>query len=163
MTSTDLAQSPPAIDIALFQPDIPGNTGAILRLGACLGARIHIIEPAGFDLSDKALKRAGHGLSGEGGTAAAPELGSVFAMAGIGRAAPVLLTTRATVPYTAHRFMPGDVLVFGRESSGVPDHVHAAADIRLTIPMASNARSINLALSVAMVAGEAMRQTVWTS
>ena len=73
----------------------------------------------------------------------------------------MLLTTKAAAPYAGLRFAPGDVLLFGRESSGVPDHVHDAADIRLTIPMIEGARSINLAMSVAMVAGEAMRQTVW--
>ena len=163
MTSTDLAQSSAAIDIALFQPDIPGNTGAILRLGACLGARIHIIEPAGFDLSDKALKRAGMDYLEKAALQRHLNWAAFSQWLASEDRRLVLLTTMATVPYTAHRFMPGDVLVFGRESSGVPDHVHAAADIRLTIPMIEGARSINLALSVAMVAGEAMRQTVWTS
>jgi tRNA (cytidine/uridine-2'-O-)-methyltransferase len=149
------------IEIALYQPDIPGNTGTILRLAACLGAIVHVIEPAGFDLSDRALKRAGMDYLE---TAALRRHVSWEAFdswrTGEGRRL-VLLTTKAGTPYTAHEFGRDDVLLFGRESAGVPDAVHDAADVRLTIPMAAGARSINLALSVAMVAGEAMRQTVW--
>ena len=151
----------PAIEIALYQPDIPGNTGTILRLAACLGARVHVIEPSGFDLSDRALKRAGmdyletaalrRHVSWEAFDSWRTEEGKRI----------VLLTTGAEIPYTAHDFARGDVLLFGRESAGVPDVVHDAADARLTIPMAAGARSINLALSVAMVAGEAMRQRAW--
>ena len=146
------------IEIALYQPDIPGNTGTILRLAACLGAMVHVIEPAGFDLSDRALKRAGMDYL---------EMAALrrhlnwreFQAWRISQAKRlVLLTTKTATPYTAHDFQPGDILLFGRESAGVPDAVHEAADARLTIPMAEGARSINLALSVAMVAGEAMRQ-----
>jgi tRNA (cytidine/uridine-2'-O-)-methyltransferase len=146
------------IEIALYQPDIPGNTGTILRLAACLGAMVHVIEPAGFDLSDRALKRAGMDYL---------EMAALrrhlnwqeFQAWRISQAQRlVLLTTKAATPYTAHDFQPGDILLFGRESAGVPNAVHEAADARLTIPMAEGARSINLALSVAMVAGEAMRQ-----
>jgi tRNA (cytidine/uridine-2'-O-)-methyltransferase len=150
-----------AIEIALYQPDIPGNTGTILRLAACLGAIVHVIEPAGFDLSDRALKRAGMdyletaALRRHAGWAAFDSWRT-----GEGRRL-VLLTTKAGSPYTAHEFGRDDVLLFGRESAGVPDAVHDAADVRLTILMAAGARSINLALSVAMVTGEAMRQTVW--
>ncbi|MFZ2102618.1 MAG: tRNA (cytidine(34)-2'-O)-methyltransferase [Oricola sp.] len=147
--------------IALYQPDIPGNTGTILRLAACLGAVVHVIEPAGFDLSDRALKRAGMDYLE---TAALRRHVNWKAFqdwrSGEGRRL-VLLTTRADTPYTAHEFQPGDVLLFGRESAGVPDDIHDLADTRLTIPMAQGARSINLALSVAMVAGEAMRQRGW--
>ncbi|MAS04556.1 MAG: tRNA methyltransferase [Ahrensia sp.] len=149
------------MEIALYQPDIPGNTGTILRLAACLGALVHVIEPAGFDLSDRALKRAGM---------------DYLEMAALRRHVGwrdfetwrrtegkrlVLLTTKAETPYTAHGFASGDILLFGRESAGVPETVHEAAETRLTIPMAAGARSINLALSVAMVAGEAMRQRAW--
>lgn len=152
---------PKTIEIALYQPDIPGNTGTILRLAACLGALVHVIEPAGFDLSDRALKRAGM---------------DYLEMAALRRHVGwrdfetwrrtegkrlVLLTTKAETPYTAHGFASGDILLFGRESAGVPETVHEAAETRLTIPMAAGARSINLALSVAMVAGEAMRQRAW--
>lgn len=149
------------LHIALYQPDIPGNTGTILRLAACLGAVVHVIEPAGFDLSDRALKRAGMDYL----EMAALRRHAGWQSFGEWRAAEsmrlVLLTTRAETPYTAHAFAPNDVLLFGRESAGVPDDVHETADARLVIPMAQGARSINLALSVAMVAGEAMRQTAW--
>jgi len=153
----------PTIEIALYQPDIPGNTGTILRLAACLGALVHVIEPAGFDLSDRALKRAGMDYL----ETAALRRHLNWRDFESWRAAEgnriVLLTTKAETAYTAHEFRPGDILLFGRESAGVPDTVHDTADARLTIPMAEGARSINLALSVAMVAGEAMRQTVWRS
>ena len=152
---------PAAIEIALYQPDIPGNTGTILRLAACLGARVHVIGPAGFDLSDRALKRAGMDYL---------EMAALVRHAGwrdfeTWRSSEnrrlVLLTTKAATPFTTHDYRADDILLFGRESAGVPEDVHAAADTRLTIPMADGARSINLALSVAMVAGEVMRQTVW--
>jgi tRNA (cytidine/uridine-2'-O-)-methyltransferase len=151
----------PDVHIALFQPDIPGNTGTILRLAACLNAAVHIIEPAGFDLSDRALKRAGMDYLE---TAAIRRHLNWPAFDQWRRAEGrrlVLLTTAAESSYTGHSFRPDDILLFGRESAGVPDNVHESSDVRLTIPMAKGARSLNLALSVAMVAGEAMRQTVW--
>ncbi|RWB73109.1 tRNA (cytidine(34)-2'-O)-methyltransferase [Mesorhizobium sp.] len=144
--------------IALYQPDIAGNTGTILRFAACLDLGVDIIEPAGFPLSDRTLKRAGM---------------DYLEMAALSRHADwhayedwrrtnarrlVLLTTKAAIPYTDFAFAAGDVLLFGRESAGVPEQVHQAADARLTIPMRPGARSINVALSVAMVAGEALRQ-----
>jgi tRNA (cytidine/uridine-2'-O-)-methyltransferase len=144
--------------IALYQPDIAGNTGTILRFAACLDLAVDIVEPAGFPLSDRTLKRAGM---------------DYLEMAALTRHADwhafeqwrkaharrlVLLTTRAAAAYTDFAFTAGDILLFGRESAGVPDQVHQAADARLTIPMRPGARSINVALSVAMVAGEALRQ-----
>ena len=144
--------------IALYQPDIAGNTGTILRFAACLDIGVDIIEPAGFPLSDRALKRAGM---------------DYLEMAALTRHADwhafeewrkaharrlVLLTTKATIAYTGFAFAAGDILLFGRESAGVTEEVHQAADARLTIPMRAGARSINVALSVAMVAGEALRQ-----
>ncbi|TIV26853.1 MAG: tRNA (cytidine(34)-2'-O)-methyltransferase [Mesorhizobium sp.] len=144
--------------IALYQPDIAGNTGTILRFGACLDIAVDIIEPACFPLSDRALKRAGM---------------NYLEMAALTRHADwhafeewrkaharrlVLLTTKATAAYTGFAFAAGDILLFGRESAGVTEEVHQAADARLTIPMRPGARSINVALSVAMVAGEALRQ-----
>lgn len=149
------------MEIALFQPDIPGNTGTILRLAACLGAVVHVIEPAGFDLSDRAFKRAGMDYLEMAALTRHVSWREFEAWRKTADKRLVLLTTRAETPYTAHRFETGDILLFGRESAGVPDDVHDAADTRLTIPMAAGARSINLALSVAMVAGEAMRQLVW--
>ncbi|OCW59131.1 tRNA (cytidine(34)-2'-O)-methyltransferase [Hoeflea olei] len=147
--------------IALYQPDIPGNTGSILRLGACLGFGIHIIGPAGFDMTDRALKRAGM---------------DYIEMAALTRhdgweefedwrreenRRLVLMTTQATTSYvdeTAQTFTAQDVVLFGRESAGVPPKVHAAADVELTIPMVRGRRSLNLAMSVAMVAGELTRR-----
>ena len=144
--------------IALYQPDIAGNTGTILRLAACLDMGVDIIEPAGFPLSDRALKRAGMdylemaALSRHADWHAFEEWRKAHARR------LVLLTTKASAPYTGFAFAAGDILLFGRESAGVPDGVHQAADARLTIPMRPGVRSINVALSVAMVAGEALRQ-----
>jgi tRNA (cytidine/uridine-2'-O-)-methyltransferase len=149
------------IEIALYQPDIPGNTGTILRLAACLGALVHVIEPAGFDLSNKALKRAGMDYLETAALRRHLSWRDFDAWSRAEAKRLVLLTTKAETPYTAHDFRPGDILLFGRESAGVPEDVHETADARLTIPMAEGARSINLALSVAMVAGEAMRQRAW--
>ena len=151
--------APHDLHIALYQPDIPGNAGSILRLAACLDLTVDIIEPAGFDMSNRALKRAGmdylemaaltRHVSWESFEVWRAEQGRRL----------VLFSTKASATYTDFAFAPGDVLLFGRESAGVPDHVHDAADARLTIPMRSGARSLNLALSTAMAAGEAIRQT----
>jgi tRNA (cytidine/uridine-2'-O-)-methyltransferase len=150
--------APHDLRIALYQPDIPGNAGAILRMAACLDLAVDIIEPAGFDMSDRALKRAGMDYL-EMATLKRHVSWQAFETwrTGHGRRL-VLFTTKATVPYTDFAFAAGDVLLFGRESAGVPDHVHEAADARLTIPMRAGARSLNLALSAAMTAGEAIRQ-----
>ncbi|CDX28594.1 putative rRNA methylase [Mesorhizobium plurifarium] len=144
--------------IALYQPDIAGNTGTILRFAACLDIGVDIIEPAGFPLSDRALKRAGMdylemaALSRHADWHAFEEWRKAHARR------LVLLTTKAATAYTDFAFAAGDILLFGRESAGVTEEVHHAADARLTIPMRAGARSINVALSVAMVAGEALRQ-----
>ena len=149
----------PSLKIALYQPDIPGNTGTILRFAACMGLSVDIIEPAGFVLSDKNLKRAGMDY-----------IASVtmtrhinFEAFEVWRKAQgrrvVLASTKAAVPYANFEFRQDDILLFGRESAGVPDHVHDGADARILIPMAAGQRSINVALSAAMIAGEALRQT----
>ncbi|WP_420407029.1 tRNA (cytidine(34)-2'-O)-methyltransferase [Hoeflea sp.] len=147
--------------IALYQPDIPGNTGAILRLGACMGLGIHIIGPAGFDLSDRALKRAGMDYI-EMAALTRHDGWEEFEEWRISQGLRlVLMTTRSDISYTdetAQTFNVRDVVLFGRETVGVPDRVHAAADLRLTIPMAEGRRSLNLAMSVAMVAGEINRR-----
>ena len=145
--------------LALYQPDIPGNTGTILRLAACLGVSVDIIEPAGFDLSDRNLKRAGmdyiaavtltRHVSWERFEAWRADTGRRL----------VLASTRAAEPYTRFAFQADDILLFGRESAGVPDHVHDRADARIVIPMAPGQRSLNIAMATAMVVGEAMRQT----
>jgi len=144
--------------IALYQPDIAGNTGTILRLAACLGLEVHIVEPAGFDLSDRNLKRAGMDYLEMAALTRHLDWPAFEAWRKAQGARLVLLSTRAETAYTDFAYHPGDVLLFGRESAGVPDTIHAAADHRLTIPMQPGARSLNLALSVAMVAGEAARQ-----
>ncbi|MER9740425.1 MULTISPECIES: tRNA (cytidine(34)-2'-O)-methyltransferase [unclassified Mesorhizobium] len=144
--------------IALYQPDIAGNTGTILRFAACLGLGVDIIEPAGFPLSDKALTRAGMDYLEMAALTRHVDW-NAFEDWRKGQACRlVLLTTKAATPYTGFSFAQGDILLFGRESAGVPDPVHQAADARLTIPMQPGTRSINVALSVAMVAGEAIRQ-----
>ncbi len=144
--------------IALYQPDIPGNTGTILRFAACMGVGVDIIEPAGFRLDDKTLKRAGMDYL---------ELASLTRHASWDvfeewrlreQKRLILITTKATIGYTDFSFRPDDILLFGRESAGVPENVHNAADERLLIPMVKEARSLNLALSVSMVMGEALRQ-----
>lgn len=144
--------------IALYQPDIAGNTGTILRMAACLGIAVDLIEPAGFDVSDRSLKRAGMDYL---------EMAALTRhidhdrfenwRQGEGRRV-VLLSTRATLPYTDFSFKPGDIVMVGRESAGVPERVHDLADERLIIPMPGGGRSLNVALSAAMVAGEALRQ-----
>ncbi|MFC5386094.1 tRNA (cytidine(34)-2'-O)-methyltransferase [Aquamicrobium segne] len=144
--------------IALYQPDIAGNTGTILRLAACLGLGVDIIEPAGFDLSDRALKRAGMDYLEMARLTRHIDWTAFEAAHSAAGRRLVLFSTKAASPYTDFRFSPADTLLFGRESSGVPASVHEKADTRLIIPMVKGARSLNLALSVAMVTGEAVRQ-----
>ncbi|TGV14364.1 tRNA (cytidine(34)-2'-O)-methyltransferase [Mesorhizobium sp. M8A.F.Ca.ET.173.01.1.1] len=144
--------------IALYQPDIAGNTGTILRFAACLGLGVDIIEPAGFPLSDRALKRAGMDYLEIAALTRHVDWNAFEEWRKARADRLVLLSTRATAPYTDFSFTDRDILLFGRESAGVPDPVHQAADVRLTIPMQPTARSLNVALSVAMVAGEAIRQ-----
>jgi len=142
--------------LALFEPDIPQNAGALLRLGACLDVAVDIIEPAGFSLSDRALKRAGMDYLRQARLRRHPSWERFLAERGAGRL--ILLTTKAAQPFAGFVFAPDDTLLLGRESAGVPDGVHEAADARLLIPMAAGARSLNVALAAAMVLGEALRQ-----
>jgi len=149
----------PALRIALYQPDIAGNTGTILRFAVCLGLSVDIIEPAGFDISDRNLKRAGMDYL------AAVTLTRHVSWdrfeewrAASGRRL-VLASTKAAGLYTDFAYLPDDILLFGRESAGVPDRVHETADGRVLIPMVEGQRSINVALSAAMICGEALRQT----
>ena len=144
--------------IALFEPDIPQNTGTILRLCACLGVEAHLIEPAGFPVSDRAFRRAGMDYLDQVAIVRHTSWSAFEQFLEQAGCKLVLFTTRASESYLDHRFNADDVLLFGRESAGVPDSVHQAADARLTIPMQPGTRSINVALSVAMVAGEAIRQ-----
>ncbi|TGQ33269.1 MULTISPECIES: tRNA (cytidine(34)-2'-O)-methyltransferase [unclassified Mesorhizobium] len=144
--------------IALYQPDIAGNTGTILRFAACLGLGVDIIEPAGFPLSDRTLKRAGMDYLEMAALTRHVDWNAFEDWRRSSARRLVLLSTKAATAYTGFAFAAGDVLLFGRESAGVPDPVYEAADARLTIPMQPDARSINVALSVAMVTGEAIRQ-----
>ena len=143
--------------IALFQPDIPGNTGTILRLGACLGLGIDIIGPAGFDLSDRALKRAGMDYLAMANMRRHDDWTTFCATLGTRKL--VLATTKATRPYWAQSYGPGTTILFGRESAGLPDEIHALGHDAVTIPMQPGLRSLNLAVSVAIIAGEALRQS----
>lgn len=160
------------VRLALYQPDIPQNAGTLMRLGACLGVGIDLIEPCGFVLDDRRLRRSGMdylegvdlvrhtswnafqavrradgqspGGAVQGGAGCTPRL--------------LLLTTRAAVCYTEFAFQPDDILLLGRESAGVPEDVHQAADARLVIPLRPGQRSLNVAVAAAMVVGEALRQ-----
>lgn len=142
--------------LALYQPDIPQNAGTLLRLGACLGVGVDIIEPCGFALTDKGLRRAGLDYLGAAEMIRHADW-AAFLKEAAGRRL-VLLTTKGATPYWEHAFGPGDTLIVGRESAGVPDEVHGAAAARLLIPMRGGARSINVATAAAMVLGEGLRQ-----
>jgi tRNA (cytidine/uridine-2'-O-)-methyltransferase len=141
--------------LALFEPDIPQNTGALIRLGACFGVPVDIIEPCGFLWSAPKLKRAGMDYLGE---ADVVRHASWDAFRAARRERLVLLTTKAAVPYVDFAFGAEDILLLGRESVGVPDAVHAAADARLLIPMRPGLRSLNVAMAGAIVLAEALRQ-----
>jgi tRNA (cytidine/uridine-2'-O-)-methyltransferase len=145
--------------IALYEPDIPQNTGTILRLAACLGVEVHIIEPAGFPTSDRAFRRAGMDYLDQVSIVRHASWTVFDAWRHSEGLRLLLFTTNATLSYLDHSFGPGDVLMFGRESAGVPDAVHQAADARLLVPMRPGLRSINVAMVAAMALGEAMRQT----
>lgn len=145
--------------IVLYEPDIPQNTGTILRLAACLGLAVDIIEPAGFPVTDRAFRRAGMDYLDR---VSITRHGSFKDFDDWRRRAGlklVVLTTAAERSYLDHTFAADQVLLFGRESAGVSQAVHKAADARLRIPIAEGLRSLNVAMAVAMVAGEALRQT----
>lgn len=145
--------------IALYEPDIPQNTGTILRLCACLGIEAHIIEPAGFPVTDRAFRRAGMDYLDQVALTRHRSFTAFEEWRARERLSLTLLTTAAERSYLDHAFGADQVLLFGRESAGVPEAVHKAADVRLRVPMRPGARSINIAMAAAMVAGEALRQT----
>ncbi len=145
--------------IALYEPDIPQNTGTILRTCACLGLEAHIIEPAGFPVTDRAFRRAGLDYLDQVAITRHASFAAFDAWRREGKLKLVLLTTAASASYLDHRFRDDQILLFGRESAGVPETVHNAADARLCIPIRVDLRSLNIAVAVAMVAGEALRQT----
>jgi tRNA (cytidine/uridine-2'-O-)-methyltransferase len=145
--------------IALYQPDIPQNTGTILRLCACLNVEAHIIEPAGFPVSDRHFRRAGMDYLDQV-TIERHDSWPKFEQWRHDKGFRLILfSTRGARPYLDHRYAADDILLFGRESAGVPDEVVAAADARLVIPIKPGLRSLNVAMAVAMALGEALRQT----
>lgn len=143
--------------LTLFEPDIAQNAGTLMRLAAALKVPLDLIEPCGFVLDDRKLRRAGMDYLDQLSLTRHSSWEAYQAAKPGGRL--VLLTTRAAVPYTDFSFRPDDRLMVGREGGGVPDAVHQAADARVIIPMTAAARSLNVALSAAMVLGEALRQT----
>lgn len=147
------------VRLALYQPDIPQNTGTMLRLAACLGVPVEIVEPAGFDVSDRHLRRSGMDYLDRVAITRHVSWRAFEAWRAGPRARLVLATTKGAVPYTDFAFRPGDIVLVGRESAGVPDEVHAAADGRIVIPMQPGLRSLNVAVCAAMILGEALRQT----
>jgi len=146
------------MQIALFQPDIPQNTGTILRLCACLGMAAHIIEPAGFPISDRHFRRAGMDYLDHVSVTRHDSWSKFTAWRADNGCRLLLFTTKGATPYLDFRYNGSDILLFGRESAGVTDEVVAAADARLVIPIAPELRSLNVAMSAAMAAGEALRQ-----
>lgn len=148
------------LTLALYQPDIPQNAGTLLRTCACLGVAAALIEPAGFPTSDRHFRRAGMdyleavSLTRHASFADFEE----WRRGAVPGRRLVLLTTAAEQPYWEAGFEPGDILMVGRKSAGVPPVVHAAADLRVTIPMRPPSRSLNVAVAAGMVLGEALRQ-----
>lgn len=149
-------------DLALYQPDIAGNTGTLIRLSACMGTTLHIIEPAGFRTDDSNLRRAGMDYADIATVTRHDDFVAFSQYAKAENRRMVLATTRSDFAYTQFKFRSSDLILMGRESFGAPDHVHDRADARITIPMKTAARSLNQAVSAAMVLGEALRQTVAT-
>ena len=147
-----------AMRIALYEPDIAGNVGTLLRLAACWGLGVDLIEPMGFAWSDRALARAGLDYAGAVEVRRHPDW-QAFRRDSPGRI--VLLTTSGATDLGAMRFDADDILLLGSESRGVPSDIHAAADARVRIPMRPGFRSLNVAIAAAIVTGEAMRQTGW--
>jgi tRNA (cytidine/uridine-2'-O-)-methyltransferase len=145
--------------LALYQPDIPQNAGTMMRMAACLGVAVDLIEPAGFDSSDRNLRRAGLDYLDHLALTRHVSFSAFEVSRREAGARLILATTRAAAPYVAFGFRPGDILMVGRESAGVPDAVHDAADARIVVPMRPGLRSLNVAVSAAMILGEALRQT----
>ena len=145
--------------IALFEPDIPQNTAAIIRTCACLGAKLEIIEPCGFLLSDKRFKRIVMDYMDKKDIKFFESADIFFNSKKDQRI--ILLTTKASISYTGFKFEKNDTILFGRESAGVPEKIHELIKNRLKIPMENNKRSLNLASSVAIILAECLKQTKW--
>lgn len=144
------------LSLALYQPDIPMNTGSMMRLAACLGVSVDIIEPCGYVWDDKRLRRVAMDYIDHLNYTKHTSW-DAFRAARTGRR-QILLTTKGDMPYTDFTFQPDDILIMGRESAGAPESVHNQVDAQLIIPMEAGMRSLNVALSAAMVLGEAIRQ-----
>ncbi len=159
MLSSCMPASTVPFCLALFQPDIPQNAGTMLRLCACLGVDAALIEPAGFPMSDRHLRRAGMDYLDHVRIERHVSWRAFEDWRATNGRRLALLSTRGETPYTEFAFSPGDIVMVGRESAGVPDEVFAAADARLVIPLRAGLRSLNVAVAAAMVLGEALRQT----
>ena len=144
------------LEIALYQPDIAANAASIMRMAACFGLRVRVIEPAGFTWTDSTLRRAGMDYLARADVVRETSWRQ-FHDRSRGRRL-VLASTTATLAYTGFAFDPDDIILMGRETAGVPEIVHRAADARLLIPMRPGLRSINVAMACAMIVGEAIRQ-----
>ncbi|GJD34566.1 tRNA (cytidine(34)-2'-O)-methyltransferase [Methylobacterium aerolatum] len=144
--------------LVLYQPDIPQNAGTMMRMAACLGVPVEIVEPAGFDVSDRHLRRSGLDYLDHVAITRHRSFAAFEEWRRGAGARLVLATTKGAVPYTDFAFRPGDCLMVGRESAGVPVAVHGAADARVVVPMRAGLRSLNVAVSAAMILGEVLRQ-----
>lgn len=149
------------VSIALYQPDIPQNLGAMTRLCACLGADLHIIEPCGFLWDDRKIKRAGLDYLDQIKLERHKNWNHFFDLYQ-GKRRIILMSTKAEMPYTTFEFREDDILLAGRESAGVPENVHESLTDRVFIPMKAGFRSLNIVNACAMVLGEALRKTEWT-
>ena len=151
--------SPEDIKIALFEPDIPQNTAAIIRTCACLGVKLEIIEPCGFLMTDKRFKRVVMDYLDKEDIKLYQSIDDFFEKKSTQRI--VLMTTKASVGYHSFKFKKGDTILFGRESAGVPEKIHKIVKNRLKIPMEKNKRSLNIASSVAIIVAESLKQVRW--
>lgn len=145
--------------LAIYQPDIPQNTGTMLRLAACLDVPVEIIEPAAFDVSDRNLRRSGMDYLNHAAITRHISWRAFEAWRQETKGRLILATTKAATPYVDFAYRPDDIILVGRESAGVPDEVHHAAQARVVVPMQTGMRSLNVAVTAAMILGEALRQT----
>lgn len=145
-------------EIALYQPDIPQNTGTLIRLSACMGLTLHIVMPAGFLLSDRNLKKSGMDYLELAAIRKHASFAAFDAWLKAEERRLIVLSTKAATPYVDFSFRESDILLMGRESAGLPDEIHEMADARLIIPQ-KQGRSLNVAVASAIVLGEALRQT----
>jgi tRNA (cytidine/uridine-2'-O-)-methyltransferase len=145
--------------LALYQPDIPQNAGTLLRMAACLGIGVDVIGPTGFDMTDRSLRRAGLDYLEHVEIVRYLDWTAFDAARRSANIRLVLATTHGAAAHTATAFSASDTLLMGRESAGVPPHVHDAADLRVRIPIAAGLRSLNIAVAAAMILGEGLRQT----